>query len=122
MSDAIYKLKMGQDNYNDIKFNQYDKGGYITFKLLDAEGQAFNVQEGDLVTAEWNMTNNKAIIQTKEEQIIEIKTQKLEWPVAPEVASEEFLFVWGWPGPDYSTYLRKDYGQTWAYTKEELLK
>ena len=35
-----------------------------------------------------------SIIQTKEEQIIEIKTQKL----------------------------RKDYGQTWAYTKEELLK
>ena len=34
-----------------------------------------------------------SIIQTKEEQIIEIKTQKLEWPVAPEVASEEFLFV-----------------------------
>lgn len=71
MSDAIYKLKMGQDNYNDIKFNQYDKGGYITFKLLDAEGQAFNVQEGDLVTAEWNMTNNKAIIQTKVDGIIQ---------------------------------------------------
>ena len=65
--------------------------------------------------------NYNSIIQTKEEQIIEIKTQKLEWPVAPEVASEEFLFVWGWPGPDYNTYLRKDYGQTWAYTKEELL-
>ena len=63
-----------------------------------------------------------SIIQTKEEQIIEIKTHKLEWPVAPGVASEEFLFVWGWPGPDYNTYLRKDYGQTWAYTKEELLE
>lgn len=71
MSDSIYKLKMGQDNWNDIKFNQYDKGGYLTFKLLDAEGQAFNIEEGDLVTAEWNMTNNQAIIQTKVDGIIQ---------------------------------------------------
>ena len=59
---------------------------------------------------------------TPEDQIIEIKTKEIEWPANPKVASEEFLFVWGWPGPDYNTYLRKDYGQTWAYTKEELLE
>ena len=61
-------------------------------------------------------------IRTKEEQIIEIKTKDIQWAVDSETASKEFCWVWGWPGPDYNIYLRKDYGWTWAYTKEELLK
>lgn len=63
-----------------------------------------------------------SVIGTREEQIIEIKTKAIEWSDDPKVASEEFLWIWGWPGSDYNIYLKKDYGQTWAYTKKELLK
>lgn len=31
-----------------------------------------------------------------------------------------FIYIWGWPGPDYNRYLLKDYGKTWALTREEL--
>lgn len=31
-------------------------------------------------------------------------------------------FRWGFPGPCWNTYKREDYGQTWALTKEELVK
>ena len=30
-------------------------------------------------------------------------------------------YEWGWPGPDSTNYRLKDYGKTWALTKEELL-
>lgn len=63
-----------------------------------------------------------SVIETKEEQIIEIKTKGIEWSTDPKVASEEFLWIWGRSGPDYNIYLKKDYGKTWAYTREELLK
>ena len=31
------------------------------------------------------------------------------------------LVAWGIPGPDLTEYYYKDYGKTWALTKEELL-
>ena len=35
---------------------------------------------------------------------------------------EPYLYYeWGWPGPDYSTYLLKEYRTTWALRKEELI-
>lgn len=33
-----------------------------------------------------------------------------------------FLYVWGWPGPDYNIYNLDDYGKTWAFSKEELIE
>jgi hypothetical protein len=30
------------------------------------------------------------------------------------------IYIWGWPGPDYNFYKFSDYGETWAFTKEEL--
>ena len=32
-----------------------------------------------------------------------------------------FVYVWGWPGPDFNVYSLADYGKTWAFTKEELI-
>ena len=29
-------------------------------------------------------------------------------------------YIWGWPGPDFTVYLFKDYGKTWAFTEEEI--
>ena len=30
------------------------------------------------------------------------------------------LFRWGWPGPDINFYEFKDYGDTWAFRKEDI--
>ena len=53
-----------------------------------------------------------------EDQIIEINVSKLKW----FLDEEGFYYVWGWPGPDFNRYVREDYGKSWAYTKEEILK
>ena len=34
---------------------------------------------------------------------------------------DSFIYIWGWPGPDYNIYYFKDYGYTWAFDKEELI-
>lgn len=31
------------------------------------------------------------------------------------------FYIWGWPGSDCNIYFFKDYGKTWAFTKEELV-
>jgi len=31
-----------------------------------------------------------------------------------------FIYLWGWPGPDGNVYRIDDYGETWAFSKEEL--
>ncbi len=31
-----------------------------------------------------------------------------------------FVHFFGWPGPDGAIYLLSDYGETWAFTEEEL--
>ena len=33
-----------------------------------------------------------------------------------------FLYVWGWPGPDVNFYYFKDYGKTWSFNKEDLIR
>lgn len=52
-----------------------------------------------------------------EEQIVEIETSKLEW----YLNNEGFIYIWGWPGPDFNSYTRDTYGKGWAYTKEEII-
>ena len=32
-----------------------------------------------------------------------------------------FIFVWGYPGPDYNVYNFEDYGITWAFKEEEIV-
>ena len=53
-----------------------------------------------------------------EEQIIKIKTSELQW----SEDEENFIYIWGWPGPDYNIYSRNIYGKGWAYTKKEIIK
>lgn len=50
--------------------------------------------------------------------IIFIKKEELK----TTVQNDAFWFRWGWPGPDINFYYFKDYGKTWAWTKEELVK
>ena len=33
-----------------------------------------------------------------------------------------YYFVWGWPGLDYSVYLFSDYGRTWSFDENDLIK
>lgn len=56
---------------------------------------------------------------TTEDQIITIKTKKLEW----SKDKKEFYYIWSWPGPpDYNTYTAENYGKTWAFSKEKLVE
>lgn len=48
--------------------------------------------------------------------IIEIKTKKFQYRKDGEVA----YYQWGWPGPDYNIYSRKNYREDWAFTKREM--
>ena len=53
-----------------------------------------------------------------EEQIIKIETSELQW----SEDEEKFIYIWGWPGPDYNIYSRDTYGKGWGYTKKEIIK
>ena len=32
---------------------------------------------------------------------------------------ESLIYIWGFPGPDYNIYKFSDYGETWAFEKED---
>jgi len=34
--------------------------------------------------------------------------------------ADAFIYIWGYPGPDYNLYKFTDYGVTWAFTRQEL--
>lgn len=53
-----------------------------------------------------------------EDQIITIKTEELEW----SESKNQFIYVWGWPGPDFNLYTLENYGKVWAFSKEELVE
>lgn len=31
-----------------------------------------------------------------------------------------FMYIWGWPGPDYNIYYFSDYGVTWCFERDEM--
>ena len=51
--------------------------------------------------------------------IIRIKPQNFK--LCLHIGKPCLYYIWGWPGPDSTSYYFKDYGKTWALTKEELL-
>ena len=59
--------------------------------------------------------------------IIKIKKSKLKLQQNQNPFNREdfkelaLIYVWGWPGPDFNTYYLKDYGKTWAFTKEDFI-
>lgn len=48
--------------------------------------------------------------------ILEIKKHELQ----KTKKDDSIIYIWGWPGPDANIYQFSDYGETWAFTKEEL--
>ena len=63
------------------------------------------------------MYNKRTISKPIEEDICFINHKELKL----SEYKDSFIFIWGWPGPDYNLYKFKDYGVTWAFTKEELI-
>lgn len=53
-----------------------------------------------------------------EEQIIRIFTSDLKWTYD----KSQFMYVFGWPGPDFNVYTAETYGKGWAFTKQEIIK
>ena len=51
------------------------------------------------------------------DHIIDIDVKDLHF----STTNRSMIYIWGGPGPEYNTYFFKDYGETWAYTKEELV-
>ena len=60
----------------------------------------------------------KASGESLDDQIIEIKTSQLRW----SRDGKEFIYVWGYPGPDYNIYTLQTYGRGWAFTKNEIIE
>ena len=48
--------------------------------------------------------------------IIDIKKESLK----RTINDDSVIYIWGWPGPDGNIYNYSDYGETWAFTPEEL--
>lgn len=48
--------------------------------------------------------------------ILEIKKHELQ----RTKKDDSVIYIWGWPGPDGNIYNYSDYGETWAFTPEEL--
>ena len=61
---------------------------------------------------------NWNVLENLEDNIIEIQTKKLEW----SKDKNTFIYIWGWPGPDYNIYTIDNYGKYWAFTKEEIME
>jgi hypothetical protein len=59
-------------------------------------------------------TFDKGLIPDK---IIKINKKDLQLGIKNDC----FVYVWGYPGPDANIYKFEDYGETWAFTKKELI-
>ena len=54
------------------------------------------------------------------EKIIKISTNQLYYTDDWNGKGPSIFYIWGWPGPNGTTYHFSDYGKTWAFTREEL--
>lgn len=57
-------LKYGENNYNVIKFNQYDKEIPIEFNLINRDGTLYELTNTDVVKIEWVLPGGNVYIQT----------------------------------------------------------
>lgn len=74
-----------------------------TFQSADTEyiyGEMYGLHEGARV----------------KRRFLKIKKEGLRLSVQKDC----LLFQWGWPGPDINFYEFKDYGDTWAFRKEDI--
>lgn len=55
------------------------------------------------------------------DELLFIKKEELK-PWRENGQTVGLCFVWGWPGPDYNVYLFKDYGITWGFTEEDVVR
>ena len=55
-----------------------------------------------------------------EDKILKIKTSDISHCVFNWDGEPAFIYIWGFPGPDYNVYKMSDYGETWVFTKKEL--
>lgn len=53
------------------------------------------------------------------DQKIVVKSSELYYTENPVLGGPAIYFIWGWPGPDTTILLLKDYGKTWAFEIEE---
>ena len=81
-------------------------------------------QQQDLIT---KLIQAKSVFITmyglhkSKDRIIDIKTKEISNFVFNWDGEPAFIYIWGWPGPDFNVYKMSDYGETWAFTKEELI-
>ena len=51
----------------------------------------------------------------RNDKIVEFKKTYVEY----ESGDDSFIYIWGWPGPDYNVYRFADYGKTWAFSMND---
>lgn len=55
----------------------------------------------------------------REDYVFIPKSNLHEWG---KNTSTGYYFILGWPGPDYNVYLFSDYGRTWSFDENDLIK
>lgn len=63
------------------------------------------VYSGGIEKSEW-----------RRDKLIEIKKSEIRLGENKDC----FVFIWGWPGPDFNIYRFSDYGVTWAFSESEV--
>lgn len=56
----------------------------------------------------------------RQDQVMSIKTKEISHFCIDWEGKYAFIYIWGFPGPDYNVYFLEDYGETWAFTAEGL--
>lgn len=56
----------------------------------------------------------------EEDEILSIRTEDIDHFCIDWNGEYAFVWIWGFPGPDYNVYVFSDYGKTWALTRKEL--
>ena len=74
----------------------------------------------DLIHADYIYATMYGLHKSKD-HVIKIETKEIwkfvfDW----DGRGPALIYLWGWPGPDGNAYLIDDYGETWAFTEEEL--
>ena len=54
----------------------------------------------------------------KDKKIV-VQRSELHYTENPLLGGPAIYFIWGWPGPDTTVLLLKDYGKTWAFEMED---
>lgn len=121
--DGLYRLRdviqsnlYKEDELFRASFNSSLYDYYALEKVDGIYGYMYGVpcfMECNLRTGEETVKPDK--LMHIEKSSLELVTHESGYPLG-------FLYIWGYPGPDYNKYMFRDYGITWAFSEKDIRK